>query len=418
MLHLAFTLALALAPTAPSAPQGAVWTVGPSGADFTTIKDAVDAASDGDTVLVKGGGYGPFPITGKALNVVAEAGTTVTVGSWSPFGETMTFSQLPAGSTTVVRGIDFHAPQIDPFTYAQYGVQLSGCSGTVWFEDCSFDNGPKGPLWIENCGDVVLERCSAKGTSGYTSTMGSKPSGPAIVADGVRLTIHGGVIEGGNGIGSFFSADPSAGLPGIHVTSGELYLSGCQVIGGKGGAGDPFGNCPSLPPDGGPAVRLDDGVLRLLAASLVGGAPGTLDPGCTQASQGPSYVLGTATATQLSGTPSWLVSNSPVREGQNLTVRLTTTAGTPLTALLLAGQATDPIFVAPLSGVGLLSGPTRRIGLGTVDPLTGIATFQLTIPDLGPGVLVEPWIFQAYVCGSGGCTAGAATHTVWLDSSL
>ena len=55
---------------------------------------------------------------------------------------------------------------------------------------------------------------------------------------------------------------------------------------------------------------------------------------------------------------------------------------------------------------------------GGVDPLTGIATFQLTIPDLGPGVLVEPWIFQAYVCGSGGCTAGAATHTFWLDSSL
>lgn len=416
MLQLALPLALAL--SAPATPQGDVWTVGASGADFTTIRDAVAAAADGDTVLVQSGGYGPFPMTGKSVSVVADVGATVTVSSWSPFGEVMAFTQLPANSTTVVRGIDFHAPQIDPFTYALYCVRLVDCAGTVWFEDCDFDDGPSGPLWIEDCADVVLERCSAEGTSGWASSMGSKPSSPAIVADGVRLTIHGGVFQGGRGKGGgLTSGDPAPGKPGILLQAGELYLSGCQVVGGQGGSGG-ISTCPSISPDGGPGLQADVGQVRVLGAALIGGAPGTPLFGCPPASQGPAYVLGSATLTQLQGTPSSLIANSPVREGQTLTLRLTTSTGTPLTALLLAGQATDPAFVAPLAGVGLLGGPTRRIDLGTVDPLTGIATFQLTLPDLGPGVLAAPWIFQAYVCGSGGCTAGAATHTVWLDSSL
>jgi hypothetical protein len=48
--------------------EAAVWIVDwQGGGHFKTIQEAVDAASDGDTVLVKGLGYDSFLIDGKAL---------------------------------------------------------------------------------------------------------------------------------------------------------------------------------------------------------------------------------------------------------------------------------------------------------------------------------------------------------------
>src|SRR5262245_6669651 len=50
-------------------------TPGP-GIDFTQIQPAVNAAVDGDTILVRNGSYMPFKIDGKSLTVVAD-GTSV-----------------------------------------------------------------------------------------------------------------------------------------------------------------------------------------------------------------------------------------------------------------------------------------------------------------------------------------------------
>lgn len=53
-----------------------------------------------------------------------------------------------------------------------------------------------------------------------------------------------------------------------------------------------------------------------------------------------------------------------------------------------------------------------------MDPATGSVTISIAVPELGAGVLAAPWIFQAYVCAGGICSAGGATHTLWLDASL
>ena len=50
--------------------QGTVWTVDFDGSgDFDEIQPAVDAAADGDVILVAPGGYAPFRISGKGLRV-------------------------------------------------------------------------------------------------------------------------------------------------------------------------------------------------------------------------------------------------------------------------------------------------------------------------------------------------------------
>ena len=42
--------------------------------DFGTIQEAVDAASDGDQILVRAGAYGAFTIQGKGLVVHGDEG--------------------------------------------------------------------------------------------------------------------------------------------------------------------------------------------------------------------------------------------------------------------------------------------------------------------------------------------------------
>ena len=50
------------------------------GGDFVTIQAAVDAAVDGDTILVKPGAYAGFTATNKALSIVGDTMSTVHVG--------------------------------------------------------------------------------------------------------------------------------------------------------------------------------------------------------------------------------------------------------------------------------------------------------------------------------------------------
>ncbi len=62
--------------------QGALLVVdaaGGPGSSFTSLADAVAAAADGDTLLVRSGAYAPFTIDGRTLIVVAAPGTSVVV---------------------------------------------------------------------------------------------------------------------------------------------------------------------------------------------------------------------------------------------------------------------------------------------------------------------------------------------------
>ena len=71
------TFALLLASSQVDA-QGKLWVVdddGGPGVDFTAIQDAVDAAVDGDGILVRPGDYGRVTIDGKSLRVIDRLGS-------------------------------------------------------------------------------------------------------------------------------------------------------------------------------------------------------------------------------------------------------------------------------------------------------------------------------------------------------
>src|SRR5689334_22547753 len=73
-----------------------VWIVAPSGGQFTDVQPAVDAASAGDTILVKQGVYSGFTVDGKSLSIVGEIGSLPQI-----HGEIL-IEHLPAHRTFVL----------------------------------------------------------------------------------------------------------------------------------------------------------------------------------------------------------------------------------------------------------------------------------------------------------------------------
>src|SRR5688572_20931567 len=97
------TSSLALAAFAPSADAG-VTVVAPTGGEHASIADAVDAAPDGEIVLVRAGAYGSFAIHGKSVHVVADAGALVEVHG------SVLVDLLPAGGTVTLQGLRIVQP--------------------------------------------------------------------------------------------------------------------------------------------------------------------------------------------------------------------------------------------------------------------------------------------------------------------
>ena len=121
-------LVLACLAATPLAEAGGVRIVDPLGQhNFADIQSAVDAAQDGDVLLVGAGTYPGFEIAAKALSVfgVPAGGLGVTIAG------NVEIEDLAAG-TVVVSGL------------AARRLRVAQCAGHVAIQDCSFVSPPGG----------------------------------------------------------------------------------------------------------------------------------------------------------------------------------------------------------------------------------------------------------------------------------
>jgi len=271
-----------------AAPAAAdVITVGAAG-DHADIQAAVQAASDGDVLLVEAGRYAEVAVTDKSVTIVAESGAEVIVEGG------IDVRDLPADKIVTFIGLRVdHEDLVEPYNLPDVpGIVLFENDGAVRVEDCVID-GPGEFLGIlahpaariTSCADVAFARTELLGQedAGVFLITATAPPPPAVQVMASHVVFHGGTIRGIKG-GRTFNQDVLDGGTGLAITSGNVLLSGTTVLGGPGGDGFPGQTDNGIGPahsgadggDGGPALQVltDDAVLSRLDCTFVPGPGG------------------------------------------------------------------------------------------------------------------------------------------------
>jgi hypothetical protein len=398
------------------------------GGNYTQIQAAVDAAVDGDTILVKSGAYNSFGVIDKELAIVGDAGSYVHILG------VIRARNLEAGKTLLLENLN--ARGVFGYGDSAYGLFLSNIQGCVRVENCTFigDETPNfgsyvgaDGIRIEACNDVVLTRTSGVGGSGgLTQEPGELPSGAGMHAQSSTFAIYDSTLEGGTGS----SADPSANLVDggeggdgcLASTDSWCFSSGSSMMAGNGGGGGygAFAFNPTWGGDGGNGLHLEyfsSGVL--LDDLLVRGAGGPPGSGPESFDGAPGYArlaqLGENKFTDLPGASRHFISPTPVRENTSAVLTFTGVPGEQVELLISrsAGLRAD----RNENGVLLLGGPMRIASMGVV-PASGTLLVQFPVFALDPGVESTVLYMQARFTDQQGNTVLSGPSSMVILSHL
>jgi hypothetical protein len=362
------------------------------GGSYTQIQPAIDAAVDGDTILVKSGIYSWFAVNDKALAIVGDAGAIVHING------AVRVRNLATEKTLVLENVNaVGIASSDPLTV--FGLHLSNNQGHVRVQACKFvglSSSPGGfygydAIVIEACSDVSLTRTTSLGGSGaVVGEPSNAPSGAGLTALNSTIAIHATTLRGGTGNSaspSSAAVDGANGGDGCDAYGTTIFAAGSSFLAGNGGgAGWGLGLSYTYGGDGGNGMTLSGGTRAILLDDIfsagVGGPAGNGDSSPGQfghqrvASQGSQF-------RDLPGTAVRVGSSTPVRENTPTTLSFTGAPGEQ--AELLISRTSAHHFDAGESGVLLLGSPVRVITVGVV-PASGILSVQIPVPGLDPGV--------------------------------
>jgi hypothetical protein len=379
------------------------------GVDYTTLQDAIDAADEGDTLLVRGGDYAAFKLSSKSLSIVADAGQIVRIT-----GSTIVEFLGPSQSC-VCLGVEFIGDLFLAFNAFQN-------QGTIWLENCKFrlDGSPGLGIFvgvsIQDSASVTLVHCDVRGWAGGPG-LSAWLSGPSAAC---RVFGFETCISGGDGLvyGPSNPWSPGSGGTGVGVSNAEFYASGCSISGGNGSQGVPTSGGACAQGSGGDGLFMTGSAakLRLLETTLAGGAGSTA---CgAEPVNGKSIESFGGVAEFLAGSAHGMTSAAPVREGQAIQATFNGVAGE---CVFVAYAATDmPGSYEPaLAGPLLLGHPFVLLSLGTL-PASGQIVYSTTLAELGPGVESVRLVSQpAFVDLAGAqVVLGAPSTIIGLDAAF
>lgn len=339
----------------------------PAGMGYSEIQWAVDAAADGDTILVAPGQYQSVFIANKSLALV---GIDASGGQRPVVRAQIEVRGLAAARMVTVRGF-----RIEPSTsqgLVFHGMVLWMNAGSVVVEDVDVAESPAvlfmpGAGYVRDCQQAVFTRCTLHGARGSEALVGIGDAGAAgFRAENSRVFLYDCEVIGGDGFdastGVFAIAPATRGGAGLELMGGEVTCVGTSIRGGSGGDGFFSGQCfPSA--DGGDAV-VTTGLVRLVGAQVFPGMPGTDPLGCPQIGvAGEALVATGGTIQTIPVTPRTLEVPEWAAEGQPVTLTFHGIPGEPV--WLFASATPAFVWLPGLSSTLLVTSPVV-VPLGTV----------------------------------------------------
>ncbi|MEO0649996.1 MAG: hypothetical protein AAFZ65_04910 [Planctomycetota bacterium] len=378
------------------------------GGDFTNLQVAVDAAADGDTLLIKSGNYSLTTLANRSLTLLGDVGanpriTRVRVQQLAPSARVELIGLTISSSSAVV----FGSPRLD----------ITDCEGTVVAQDCDingaatpFFDAPAPGVAAVDSDAVFLIDCALAGGSG--SGFGQPNGLPGAAIERSTVHVYGGTLRGGSG---FTEQGPTAGVGGAGLTATEsvLFLSGSHTFGGAGADGvidSIFEFSCVMGAPGGAGILLLDSELTLRDVTTTPGAGGTGAPssGCPAGVDGLPIDRSNSNLVDLPGEHRTLsVAPNPIREGQTASVRF---GGTPGDAVFWVFGFESSGSPTPLLGGPILPAAADFVLPQGVLPPSGELIQAVGIPTLGVPILT--FFEQSLHLGSDGSVAVSTPQVV------
>ncbi|MEO2093817.1 MAG: right-handed parallel beta-helix repeat-containing protein [bacterium] len=429
--HLRRTPSLRLALTALASSVGFatanadVQILGAAGTNYSTIQAAVDAASDGDTLLLAGETYAGFVIDAKGLTLIALPGVTHEIQGQ------IVVRNLPATSWVrldglVVRGRPFigsteneTALRLDLNAGAVHlhGCDVLGGSGPDDFYNSGYADGGHG-VHVSDCAQVAFLDCDLQGGNG-AGVIGSfkglgGTGGRGVWAQNTAAAVYDSRCIGG--AGGTAGTTGGRGGDGYRAEGVGLFASGSHFEGGDGGDADDF--IAFKGGDGGTGIWVElTTMARLLENTYVAGEGGFSlvgpdgDPGL------PTFWEGGPLGEEQGSRRSLTVSESLVADGDSFQLRV---EGLPGDKVFLAkGVVPDFVFSAGPSSVRLVRFPQYLLwGSGVVIGPSGVLDFAVPTHELVGGAW-RSFAAQALILPAGGGRAiGGAVFLTALDDEV
>jgi hypothetical protein len=374
-------LSVALFLAAPSVFAGGARIVNAPGLPpFTNLQEAVDAAADGDTIVIAAGTYAGFTIQDKSLQVVGLQSQIVLIeGSVQVVG-------LAAERSVLISNVRIKANTAPVLSGA--GLVVSNSQGHVRIDACHITGGAGAAIQpqagggghavvLQGSPQVAFNHSNLQGGKGGDGSSCSGCSG-GDGGHGVRINLshpafYESVLEGG--VGGDGDSRGGRGGDGAWLGNTWMFAAGESFVGGAGGNGLAPG--ASSGGNGGAGVLVNGGATaQLFDSPCMGGAGGA---GAANGLAGPG-VGGGGNAVQHPGKACDLRSWKTMFDGSTMMIAA---KGTPGDAVWIR-MSWRPQFryQDSLPGVHLVSNSHVPLVAGGIIPPDGELILALHAPQL------------------------------------